>query len=39
MGGLTLIEYLQKGARRSLEEILDAMEEYEELSSVEVLSQ
>jgi nicotinamidase-related amidase len=35
---LRAMEYLQKGARRSLDEVLDAMEEYEELSSVAALS-
>ncbi len=32
---LRAMEYLQKGARRSLEEVLDAMNEYKEKSSVE----
>jgi nicotinamidase-related amidase len=32
---LRAMEYLQKGARRSLKEVLDAMNEYEDLSSVE----
>ena len=31
---LQAMEYLQEGARRSLDEVLEAMEEYEELSSV-----
>lgn len=35
---LRAMEYLQKGARCSLAEILDAMNEYEEQSSVEALS-
>ena len=33
---LRAMEYLQTGARRSLDEVLDAMEAYEELSSVAV---
>lgn len=35
---LQAMEYLQEGACRSLDEILNAMEEYEELSSVAALS-
>jgi len=35
---LQAMEYLQQGARRSLDEVLDAMEGYEEPSSVAALS-
>ena len=35
---LRAIEYLQKGARRTLDEVLDAMDEYHEQSSVETLN-
>lgn len=35
---LQAVEYLQKGARRSLDDVLDAMDEYNEQSSVKALS-
>ena len=35
---LRAMEYLQTGARRSLDKVLDAMEAYEDLSSVEAVS-